>query len=820
MMIPSREDITMSVAEVKGKLRACIYARTSSDDPDHDGSGYSGSDRPSIEEQIKICKELCASKGYALNPKDIFVDMDLSGYTYPEGYSYPDGAAEKYFDDHIRDENRRYRPSAGKMLDRIGATPARDFNYQGLTPAKRRIDVVVVRDVFRICRVPEHGHIDDHFWQIFSRLGVLIHPVGRDPIHADKFSHILSIDLEQRTSTQNQKQQMAASKRSMDAIKNRGGLNTNPDRYGFRPGRRQQVEPVTEELEVVKQIFDMFLNQKLNSTEIAVRLNEEGIPTRWANVWRASHINKLVKLYDSPAATRRKKGLSPAQRQALKEIVERINACGSNKADLRETKRSICAELTEKKVPVIDPPLWNGDRVSHILNKPAYSGQNWSTDGKLIDAAAFDADIKARYPDYEPPVNKKDFDKVINIFRGRSSRPGDVSLVSYARWYEKGGKSTRIGTPTFSHKDRKTIIHPISGLLRCGHCSGMMAPHKTNGNDFFNYKDKNGKTHTGFTVCYYCCKSHRGAPIEDHQLCKGISILERYPEECKAPNPYAQGLPLLEALYPLLFRAYIEHVASEKLLTPARMKERQECMDTLNELGKIERTYFEKFENDILDSEQFDAVMLEKRQQRAELQGRITEINRELEINDLKELPIDLGDLAHPRKMSMELYRALAFRVFKALILHKIPLETKNRKGNTMYRHSLEVVMNGDEAKGDNESFFLHEVRVRRAFRLPWWQAGIDTKKITPQSKLTVAYLNKSTLAGIHSPVNLEYEDSRLTVITVGDNDTLCRRKKPENEEPLSKAYANYFGRGKKRQNVILSSEPISATNQTRPVFF
>jgi len=52
IMTIEKELYLMPSNKTNEKLRCVIYARTSSDDPDQSGNGFSGSDRPSIEEQI------------------------------------------------------------------------------------------------------------------------------------------------------------------------------------------------------------------------------------------------------------------------------------------------------------------------------------------------------------------------------------------------------------------------------------------------------------------------------------------------------------------------------------------------------------------------------------------------------------------------------------------------------------------------------------------------------------------------------------------------------------------------------------------------
>jgi len=334
----------------------------------------------------------------------------------------------------------------------------------------------------------------------------------------------------------------------------------------------------------------------------------------------------------------------------------------------------------------------------------------------------------------------------------------------------------------------------LSGLLKCGQCGGNLVPHKANDNNFFSYKDEAGIKHQGASVCYYHCKSYKKSPIPDFKKCSGVSILERYPENVRRPNPYNQGLPLLEAIYPLLFRAYIEHVAHEKLLTPALLKEKEECIERLEQIQILENTYTRKFEDGVLDSTQYDAIMVEKKEKRLSTEKRIKEIEQELELSSLKDLPISLDVLTYPQKMPMYLYRALAFRVFKSIIL---------------YPDGIRLVMNSKHYKpGEKHFFTLEKLRIKRAFRLPWWYAGIDTKTITPKSRLTVVYLNKSTMAGIYKPFSVVHNDPLLQVINLGNNEPISRRNanQKDGDKSLSDILTKLFGKQPAQQRTTLSS--------------
>ena len=50
--------------------------------------------------------------------------------------------------------------------------------------------------------------------------------------------------------------------------------------YGYRIGDDRRLDVVEEQAEVVRRIFDMYINEGMGSHSIAVRLTDEGIPTQ------------------------------------------------------------------------------------------------------------------------------------------------------------------------------------------------------------------------------------------------------------------------------------------------------------------------------------------------------------------------------------------------------------------------------------------------------------------------------------------------------------------------------------------------------------
>ena len=65
--------------------------------------------------------------------------------------------------------------------------------------------------------------------------------------------------------------------------------------YGYRIGDDGRPEVVEEQAEVVRRIFDMYVNEGMGSPSIAVRLTDEGIPTQTGKLlWRQSYIHYVL----------------------------------------------------------------------------------------------------------------------------------------------------------------------------------------------------------------------------------------------------------------------------------------------------------------------------------------------------------------------------------------------------------------------------------------------------------------------------------------------------------------------------------------------
>ncbi len=73
------------------------------------------------------------------------------------------------------------------------------------------------------------------------------------------------------------------------------GLGLGKPPYGYRIGRSGSLEPVTAEVEVVRTIFELYLDQALGVRSIARQLNERGYRTRRGESWSMVTIRDVLR---------------------------------------------------------------------------------------------------------------------------------------------------------------------------------------------------------------------------------------------------------------------------------------------------------------------------------------------------------------------------------------------------------------------------------------------------------------------------------------------------------------------------------------------
>jgi site-specific DNA recombinase len=214
-------------------IRAAIYARYSSDRQ---------KDR-SIDDQIALCREVCAREGMAVI--SAFEDRAISG--------------------------------AG-AINRPG--------FQALMRAAeaRLFDVIVAEDMDRLFRDQADYH---NSRKHLDHLGIAIHTAGGKVGRLDGALRALMSEMFLENLA-------VHSRRGMEGVI-RDGRHAGGRAYGYRAvtGKPGELEIVEDEAEVIRQIFADYIAGK-TPRQIAHDLNKRGIKPARGRLWSASTINGNV----------------------------------------------------------------------------------------------------------------------------------------------------------------------------------------------------------------------------------------------------------------------------------------------------------------------------------------------------------------------------------------------------------------------------------------------------------------------------------------------------------------------------------------------
>ena len=98
---------------------------------------------------------------------------------------------------------------------------------------------------------------------------------------------------------QMERELIAERTRTALAFKRENGQPTSHPPLGFRPNgsRKHRMLPIPEELEIVRQILDLW-RTGLSRRAIAAKLNEDGVPTKHGARWYHTSVGKVVQRRD------------------------------------------------------------------------------------------------------------------------------------------------------------------------------------------------------------------------------------------------------------------------------------------------------------------------------------------------------------------------------------------------------------------------------------------------------------------------------------------------------------------------------------------
>ncbi len=224
------------MVQKKVQPTAVIYARQSSGQEDVSAS---------VQQQLRNCKQLCASKG--LSVLDCFYDNNTSGRTYPAG-AEDIAAVDQGFQDWFSQQKsmKKFRSGLGEAIAMFS-----------------KIDYLVLDDLTRLYRPSEGSFLETHIGRLLTSNNVKILLVKGGEIDLGQFSDRISTNV---LSTVNDNQLRIQKEKSMCAKRALvdSGIFLNPGKvFALRnlPGKQVEVDP--EKANVVKYIYDMISRREI-----------------------------------------------------------------------------------------------------------------------------------------------------------------------------------------------------------------------------------------------------------------------------------------------------------------------------------------------------------------------------------------------------------------------------------------------------------------------------------------------------------------------------------------------------------------------------
>ena len=654
--------------------KAVIYARTSSDDGDLKrqrklaGNGSPGpiSHKESVKEQIELCQARADKMGYEV--VGTFWDQNISGRTYPLGHAIDDPAFDGYFDEHIKRRSKRHRRYLGQLLDLSD------------------IDVILVRDVYRLIRPAFQSHLGNHIWQILTRRKIKIHSASDGEIDSSKFEDIMLTNLKLQLADQAKQQEIAAARRSLRAKKDGGYLASGVKCFGFRSSGHQQVRGIAKELKAVRLIYDRYL-AGVKMLQIGTELND-----------------------------------------------------AMNVANFSGRKKS-----------------WNVQQIRCVLLRPWYCGLQLNSQGELIESKVFPTGDAA-------VVSKDEYLKVVASFEKRKRLITRTDAdIERQRKQETEGRPLRGGS-RMGIEQTNGVLHPLTGLVKCG-CCGKNLYVTTNVN--FYYSDK-----IPVTTYSYICKTPQTTKAPEFDDCRKMRIIEHYPEKALEFNVKPNGLGLMEALFPLLFRGYIGRYIEQVTVAPKLHERRATIQFQLEQVTSYEGELFRKLDEKDIDDEQFGLGMKRHRDKKTKLRDDLKATEDEIAHLASGGVHVPREVFEDPDKMPRDVMRELAHEAFEEILVFPDKIRVRLKLSKDTVR------------PGTPECIDIPRVRRRNARNLPFWKARISTPEIAPDTKLGVTYYLKSTDAGKYNQVQLVYHDKNMEVLLVGTNESVDKKRSTAEEAP------------------------------------
>jgi DNA invertase Pin-like site-specific DNA recombinase len=243
------KQVNTSIPKADG-LRAVLYARTSSE---HERGSEDG--KVSIEVQLGKCKELAVREGFRV--VGVFEDRDRSGKLWAD--------------------------VPARLSDsRTGGLGVRE-GFTGVVRALQggSADVLIVYDTTRVAR-PASRAFSAWVLDLMESYTVITVANGRIDMSSvgtdllETINHkLLRAEIDKN----------AAKAKASKVIKKEQGYNIGATSYGYKLTGCHRVEPVPEQVEVIRQIFRWWVEEGLGIYRIGRRITEMGIPSPRNGKW-------------------------------------------------------------------------------------------------------------------------------------------------------------------------------------------------------------------------------------------------------------------------------------------------------------------------------------------------------------------------------------------------------------------------------------------------------------------------------------------------------------------------------------------------------
>lgn len=182
-----------------------------------------------------------------------------------------------YIDEGISGKNITERPAVNRMIEDIKAGHIKNVLVFKLDRLTRSVaDLVLLIDIFK---------------QNDCAFNSLMESLDTSTASGRMFIKIIGIFAEFERENIAERVRLGCERKAREGYTNSAGCNS----YGYDRAKGQKVQTINKkESAIVREIYDMYVNQNLSYSGIAKRLNMRGIPTKKKTTWGSATIKKVL----------------------------------------------------------------------------------------------------------------------------------------------------------------------------------------------------------------------------------------------------------------------------------------------------------------------------------------------------------------------------------------------------------------------------------------------------------------------------------------------------------------------------------------------